>query len=120
MFNDHELELLISGLPDIDIGDLRANTEYSGYTAACPIIRWFWEAVQVRGAGAAPCMHACTAQRTALAAHVCLCVHLWLGWIDGGVDMRKGAEVNLKHALAHTLWHMLVFLPSAWCHARAR
>lgn len=48
MFNDHELELLISGLPDIDIADLRSHTEYSGYTASCPVIRWFWEAVQVR------------------------------------------------------------------------
>ncbi|KAI9086352.1 hypothetical protein K1719_031806 [Acacia pycnantha] len=29
IFNDKELELLISGLPDIDLDDLRANTEYS-------------------------------------------------------------------------------------------
>lgn len=28
VFNDHELELLISGLPDIDVADMRANTEY--------------------------------------------------------------------------------------------
>jgi E3 ubiquitin-protein ligase HUWE1 len=27
IFNDHELELLISGLPDIDTADLRAHTE---------------------------------------------------------------------------------------------
>ena len=26
-----ELELLISGLPDIDLADLRANTEYQGF-----------------------------------------------------------------------------------------
>ena len=26
--------------------DLRANTEYSGYTAASPAIQWFWEVVQ--------------------------------------------------------------------------
>ena len=39
MFSDHELELLISGLPDIDLDDLRANTEYQGYTAAAPVIR---------------------------------------------------------------------------------
>ena len=30
IFNDHELELLISGLPEIDVDDLRAQTEYSG------------------------------------------------------------------------------------------
>ncbi|EFJ46920.1 hypothetical protein VOLCADRAFT_75266 [Volvox carteri f. nagariensis] len=45
IFNDHELELLISGLPDIDVDDLRASTEYSGYSATSPVVRWFWEAV---------------------------------------------------------------------------
>ncbi len=44
LFNDHELELLISGLPEIDVGDLRANTEYTGFTAASPVIQWFWQA----------------------------------------------------------------------------
>ncbi len=34
-----------SGLPDIDLDDLRANTEYSGYSATSPVVRWFWEAV---------------------------------------------------------------------------
>ncbi|XXG55804.1 hypothetical protein AAC387_Pa03g3392 [Persea americana] len=46
IFNDKELELLISGLPDIDLEDMRANTEYSGYSAASPVIQWFWEVVQ--------------------------------------------------------------------------
>ncbi|OAY68469.1 E3 ubiquitin-protein ligase UPL2, partial [Ananas comosus] len=46
IFNDKELELLISGLPDIDLDDLRANTEYSGYSSATPVIQWFWEIVQ--------------------------------------------------------------------------
>ncbi|XP_050235135.1 E3 ubiquitin-protein ligase UPL2-like isoform X2 [Mercurialis annua] len=46
IFNDKELELLISGLPDIDLDDMRANTEYSGYSGASPIIQWFWEVVQ--------------------------------------------------------------------------
>ncbi|KAI9097596.1 hypothetical protein K1719_025367 [Acacia pycnantha] len=45
IFHDKELELLISGLPDIDLDDLRANTEYSGYSAASPVIQWFWEVV---------------------------------------------------------------------------
>lgn len=31
IFNEQELELLISGLPDIDIEDLKANTEYHKY-----------------------------------------------------------------------------------------
>ncbi|CAN6450843.1 unnamed protein product [Victoria cruziana] len=80
IFNDKELELLISGLPEIDckfpdyvdfqsfsvsiyafspqrdnlicsqlcfiVDDLRANTEYSGYSVASPVIQWFWEVVQ--------------------------------------------------------------------------
>ena len=46
IFNDHELELLISGLPEIDVDDLRANTEYSGYTAGSPVIQWFWGVVR--------------------------------------------------------------------------
>ncbi|KAL8096331.1 hypothetical protein AgCh_037334 [Apium graveolens] len=46
IFNDKELELLISGLPDIDLDDMRMNTEYSGYSAASPVIQWFWEVVQ--------------------------------------------------------------------------
>ena len=25
---------------------MRANTEYSGYSAASPVIQWFWEVVQ--------------------------------------------------------------------------
>jgi len=46
IFNDKEFELLISGLPDIDLDDLKANTEYSGYSIALPVIQWFWEIVQ--------------------------------------------------------------------------
>ncbi|KAK4359158.1 hypothetical protein RND71_021387 [Anisodus tanguticus] len=46
IFHDKELELLISGLPDIDLDDLKANTEYSGYSPASPVIQWFWEVVQ--------------------------------------------------------------------------
>lgn len=43
IFNDHELELLISGLPDIDVADLRAHTEYHNYAPATPLVTWFWE-----------------------------------------------------------------------------
>ncbi|KAG9448576.1 hypothetical protein H6P81_008541 [Aristolochia fimbriata] len=46
IFNDKELELLISGLPEIDLDDLRVNTEYTGYTAASSVVQWFWEAVK--------------------------------------------------------------------------
>lgn len=33
IFNEQELELLISGLPNVDIDDLKANTEYHKYQA---------------------------------------------------------------------------------------
>ncbi|XP_062194138.1 E3 ubiquitin-protein ligase UPL1-like isoform X2 [Phragmites australis] len=46
LFNDKELELLINGLPEIDLYDLKANTEYIGYSAASPVIQWFWEVVE--------------------------------------------------------------------------
>lgn len=42
IFNEQELELLISGLPTIDIDDLKANTEYHKYQATslqvCPLV----------------------------------------------------------------------------------
>ncbi|PWA89958.1 ubiquitin-protein ligase 1 [Artemisia annua] len=46
IFNDKELELLISGLPEIDLDDLKANTEYTGYTVGTNVVIWFWEVVK--------------------------------------------------------------------------
>jgi len=47
MFNAQELELLISGLPEIDIDDLQANTEYhGGFTPTSPVVAWFWSVVR--------------------------------------------------------------------------
>jgi E3 ubiquitin-protein ligase HUWE1 len=46
IFTEQELELLISGLPDIDVDDWKSNTEYTGYTASSPQIMWFWRAVR--------------------------------------------------------------------------
>lgn len=46
IFNEQELELLISGLPDIDIDDWKNNTEYQGYSPSSPQIQWFWRAVR--------------------------------------------------------------------------
>ena len=46
IFNEQELELLISGLPDIDIDDWKSTTEYHNYTAASQQIQWFWRAVR--------------------------------------------------------------------------
>lgn len=46
IFNEQELELLISGLPDIDVDDWRNNTEYHNYSASSPQVQWFWRAVR--------------------------------------------------------------------------
>jgi E3 ubiquitin-protein ligase HUWE1 len=46
IFDAQELELLISGLPDIDIDDLRANTEYKEYKQSDDVITWFWNVVR--------------------------------------------------------------------------
>ncbi|KAI9223619.1 hypothetical protein BC828DRAFT_402977 [Blastocladiella britannica] len=46
IFDEQELELLISGMPEIDIDDWRNNTQYHHYTASSPVIAWFWRAVR--------------------------------------------------------------------------
>ncbi|KAI1715517.1 HECT-domain (ubiquitin-transferase) domain-containing protein [Ditylenchus destructor] len=42
IFDEQELELLISGLPEIDIDDLCNNTEYKTYTRSSPQIQWYY------------------------------------------------------------------------------
>jgi hypothetical protein len=46
LFDDKELEMLISGLPSIDIDDLRRNTDYVQYTSDSEQICWFWKALE--------------------------------------------------------------------------
>ncbi|XP_021962373.1 E3 ubiquitin-protein ligase HUWE1 isoform X3 [Folsomia candida] len=46
IFNEQELELLVSGLPNIDIEDLKANTEYHKYQVNSLQIQWFWRALR--------------------------------------------------------------------------
>ncbi|KAF9195150.1 hypothetical protein BGZ51_004577 [Haplosporangium sp. Z 767] len=46
IFNEQELELLISGLPDIDVDEWKNNTEYQNYSPASPQIQHFWRAVR--------------------------------------------------------------------------
>jgi E3 ubiquitin-protein ligase HUWE1 len=46
IFNEQELELLISGLPEIDVDDWKNNTEYQNYQPTSPQIQWFWRAVR--------------------------------------------------------------------------
>ena len=45
MFSPAELELLISGLPEIKVEDLKAHTDYVRYSATSPQIVWFWNVV---------------------------------------------------------------------------
>jgi hypothetical protein len=46
IFNEHELELLVSGVPSIDLDDLKENTEYVSYSLASPQVRWFWTTIE--------------------------------------------------------------------------
>ncbi|RKP29616.1 HECT-domain-containing protein [Metschnikowia bicuspidata] len=46
IFDEQELELLISGLPDIDVQDWQNNTVYQNYLPLSEQIQWFWRAVR--------------------------------------------------------------------------
>ena len=46
IFNEQELELLICGLPTVDIEDLRVNTEYHKYQPQSLQIQWLWRALR--------------------------------------------------------------------------
>jgi len=46
IFSATELELLICGLPEIDIEELRINTDYRQYSATDPCIEWFWDVLR--------------------------------------------------------------------------
>lgn len=42
IFDEQELELLIAGLPTIDIEELRAHTEYHKYDVNSMQVRFYW------------------------------------------------------------------------------
>lgn len=47
LFDEYELELLLSGMPEIDVQDWFRNTDYtSGYDLQEPVIQWFWKVVE--------------------------------------------------------------------------
>ena len=47
VFQPYELEMLIYGVPYIDVKDWKTNTDYKGeYNQDHKIIRWFWEVVE--------------------------------------------------------------------------
>ena len=46
IFSPTELELLVCGMPEIDIDDLQANTEYRRYRESDDVIVWFWSTLR--------------------------------------------------------------------------
>lgn len=46
IFNEYQLELLISGIPNIDADDWEQNSKYNGYSLHDPQIKWFWEIIK--------------------------------------------------------------------------
>lgn len=46
IFDYKELELLISGLPTVDIEDLKENTIYKNYSKQSPVVNWLWEVLE--------------------------------------------------------------------------
>lgn len=47
IFDEQELELLISGLPDISVIDWQNNSTYNNYSPSSIQIQWFWRAVKL-------------------------------------------------------------------------
>eukprot|EP00938_MAST-03A_sp_MAST-3A-sp1_P007158 g7158.t1 len=47
VFDHQELELMLCGMPCIDVDDWKRNTEFKdGYTARSKQVKWFWEVVR--------------------------------------------------------------------------
>jgi len=46
VFNHKELELLISGLPNFSVEDLKQNTEFQGYNSQSPQVLWLFEVLE--------------------------------------------------------------------------
>ena len=49
MFDEKELELLISGLGKVDVEDWKANTRLKHCTHETNVIQWFWEVRRIGG-----------------------------------------------------------------------
>ncbi|KIK51665.1 hypothetical protein GYMLUDRAFT_50398 [Collybiopsis luxurians FD-317 M1] len=45
IFDEHELDLLINGMSNIDVKDWQTFTEYQGYKLTDEVIQWFWKCV---------------------------------------------------------------------------
>jgi HECT-domain (ubiquitin-transferase) len=49
IFDHRELELMISGVSEINIEDLKQNTNYVNYSRKSEVIVWFWEILESWG-----------------------------------------------------------------------
>eukprot|EP00002_Diphylleia_rotans_P007559 TRINITY_DN1718_c0_g1_i12.p1 TRINITY_DN1718_c0_g1~~TRINITY_DN1718_c0_g1_i12.p1 ORF type:complete len:2907 (+),score=415.17 TRINITY_DN1718_c0_g1_i12:4370-13090(+) len=48
-FDENELDLLVSGMDQIDLDDLQANTVYEGLSDNIQVVKWFWEILRAFG-----------------------------------------------------------------------
>lgn len=46
LFDEYELELLLSGIPEINIQDWKDNTTYVDCSAESDVVKWFWEVLE--------------------------------------------------------------------------
>jgi E3 ubiquitin-protein ligase HUWE1 len=46
IFDHEELELMLSGLPTVDVADLRDHAIYKQYTNESQVIQWLWEVLE--------------------------------------------------------------------------
>jgi len=46
IFDYKELEMMISGIPIIDVQDLKENVIYVNYYKNTKVIRWLWEVLE--------------------------------------------------------------------------
>ncbi|XP_052242685.1 E3 ubiquitin-protein ligase HACE1-like isoform X2 [Dreissena polymorpha] len=46
LFDEYELEVLLSGIQKIEVEDWKANTVYTDCDPATPVVQWFWEVVE--------------------------------------------------------------------------
>ena len=42
-FSSHELEVILSGQPTIDLQFLRSRTKLAGYSPGSDVVQWLWE-----------------------------------------------------------------------------
>ena len=45
-FTSHELEMILTGQPTIDLSFMKSRTKYCGYTAWSSVVVWLWEALE--------------------------------------------------------------------------